>query len=171
MKKHTIAAALIVTSALAALGTASGTAGAATAPPATKVVPSACGLSALAKARTPVQITMWHTMTQTNNTWLVNAVAQFNSAQQKVHVTLVQQPDYPSEFVKYKAGLSSGDLPDLAQFEDTTVQQLVDSHSTVPVQDCIAASHYSLQRLPGRGRWPSTATTASNNRCPGRCPT
>ena len=56
----------------------------------------------------------------------------------------MQQPDYPSEFVKYKAGLSSGDLPDLAQFEDTTVQQLVDSQSTVPVQDCIAASHYSL---------------------------
>ena len=87
---------------------------------------------------------MWHTMTQTNNTWLVNTVAQFNNAQRKVHVSLVQQPDYPSEFVKYKAGLSSGDLPDLAQFEDTTVQQLVDSQSTVPVQDCIAASHYPL---------------------------
>jgi len=119
-------------------------AGAAGAPSATKVVPSACGLSALSRARTPVQITMWHTMTQTNNTWLENAVGQFNSAQSKVHVTLVQQPDYPSEFVKYKAGLSSGDLPDVVQFEDTTVQQLVDSQSTVPVQDCIAASHYSL---------------------------
>ena len=140
-----LAAALFVTSALAALGTGlPESAGADTAPPATRVVPSACGLSALAKARTPVQITMWHTMTQTNNTWLQNAVAQFNTAQKKVHVTLVQQPDYPSEFVKYKAGLSSGDLPDLAQFEDTTVQQLVDSQSTVPVQDCIAASHYSV---------------------------
>ncbi|HVA09991.1 MAG TPA: ABC transporter substrate-binding protein [Acidimicrobiales bacterium] len=117
---------------------------AAVAPPATKVVPSACRLSALAAARTPVQITMWHTMTQTNNAWLESAVGQFNSSQSKVHVTLVQQPDYKSEFVKYKAGLSSGDLPDLAQFEDTTVQQLVDSRSTVPVQDCIAASHYSL---------------------------
>jgi sn-glycerol 3-phosphate transport system substrate-binding protein len=101
-------------------------------------------MSALAKARTPVQITMWHTMTQTNNTWLQGAVATFNSSQGKVHVNLVQQPDYPSEFTKYKAGLQSGDLPTLAQFEDTTVQQLVDSHSTVPVQDCISASHYSL---------------------------
>jgi sn-glycerol 3-phosphate transport system substrate-binding protein len=119
-------------------------AAAAGAPSATKIVPSACGLSALAAAHTPVQITMWHTMTQTNNTWLENTVGQFNSSQSKVHVTLVQEPDYPSEFVKYKAGLSSGDLPDVAQFEDTTVQQLVDSHSTVPVQDCIAASHYSI---------------------------
>ena len=138
------ALALTVTFALALALGVPGTAGADNAPPATRVVPSACGLSALAKARAPVQITMWHTMTQTNNTWLVNAVAQFNNAQRKVHVSLVQQPDYPSEFVKYKAGLSSGDLPDLAQFEDTTVQQLVDSQSTVPVQDCIAASHYPL---------------------------
>jgi len=127
------------------LGTSpSATAGATGASPATSAVPSACGLSALAKARTPVQITMWHTMTQTNNTWLQTAVAQFNNAQRKVRVTLVQQPDYPSEFVKYKAGLTSGDLPTLGQFEDTTVQQLVDSNSTVPVQDCIVASHYSL---------------------------
>lgn len=121
-----------------------GTAAAAAAPPSTKVVPSACGMSTLGKVRTPVQITMWHTMTQTNNTWLEGAVATFNRTQGKVHVNLVQQPDYPSEFTKYKAGLQSGDLPTLAQFEDTTVQQLVDSHSTVPVQDCIAASHYSL---------------------------
>jgi sn-glycerol 3-phosphate transport system substrate-binding protein len=135
----------LLTIAVVALGTVPPDAvSAATAPPATKVVPSACGQSALAKARGPVQITMWHTMTQTNNTWLQDTVAQFNAAQRKIHVTLVQQPDYPSEFVKYKAGLSSGDLPTLAQFEDTTVQQLVDSHSTVPVADCIAATHYRL---------------------------
>jgi sn-glycerol 3-phosphate transport system substrate-binding protein len=137
------AAAVLAASGVTALGAAgpSAVAGAATAPPSTKVVPSACGLSALAKARQPVQITMWHTMTQTNNTWLQNSVNHFNGMQHQVHVNLVQQPDYPSEFVKYKAGLTSGDLPTLAQFEDTTVQQLVDSHSTVPVQDCIAASH------------------------------
>jgi sn-glycerol 3-phosphate transport system substrate-binding protein len=139
------AASALALAGTALLGTAaSAPAGAASAPPATKIVPSACGLSALAKAKSPVQITMWHTMTQTNNTWLQDEVAKFNSSQSKVKVTLVQQPDYPSEFTKYKAGLTSGDLPTLAQFEDTTVQQLVDSHSTVPVGDCIAASHYGL---------------------------
>jgi len=139
-----VAAALVAPVATLGSGLATGTAGADPAPPSTSVVPSACGLSALAKARGPVPITMWDTMTQTNATWLANAVAQFNAAQRKVKVTLVQQPDYPSEFVKYKAGLTSGDLPTVAQFEDTTVQQLVDSHSTVPVADCIAASHYAL---------------------------
>lgn len=140
-----VALASLLTAAVTVVAVGAATPGGAdTAPPATKIVPSACGLSALAKARTPVQITLWHTMTQTNNTWLQNAVQQFDSSQSKVRVTLVQQPDYPSEFVKYKAGLTSGDLPDVAQFEDTTVQQLVDSHSTVPVADCIAASHYSV---------------------------
>src|SRR5664280_863615 len=108
------------------------------------VNPAACGLSALASAAKPVQIVMWHELVRTNNDWLVNATNAFNSSQSQVHVSLVQQPDYKTLFEKYKAGLSTGDLPDVAQFEDTTVQQLVDSQSTVPVQDCIDASHYSL---------------------------
>jgi sn-glycerol 3-phosphate transport system substrate-binding protein len=108
------------------------------------VNPGACGLSALTSATKPVQITMWHELVRTNNDWLVSSTNEFNNSQDKVHVTLVQQPDYPSLFQKYKAGLSTGDLPDVAQFEDTTVQQLIDSGSTVPVQDCIDASRYSL---------------------------
>jgi len=108
------------------------------------VNPAACGLSALAAAPKPVQIVMWHELVRTNNDWLINATNVFNSSQSQVHVTLVQQPDYPSLFEKYKAGLTTGDLPDVAQFEDTTVQQLIDSGSTVPVQDCIDASHYPL---------------------------
>ncbi len=108
------------------------------------VNPAGCGLSALASASKPVQIVMWHELVRTNNDWLVNATNAFNSSQSEVHVTLVQQPDYRSLFEKYKAGLSTGDLPDVAQFEDTTVQQLIDSGSTVPVQDCIDASHYAL---------------------------
>jgi len=148
-----VAAALVAPVATVGSGIAAvaGPAGADPAPPSTSVVPSACGLSALARTRGPVPITFWYNLPQTNATWLQNAVAQFNAAQGKVKVTLVQQPDYPSEFVKYKAGLTSGDLPTMAQFEDTTVQQLVDSRSTVPVADCIAASHYKLGDFLTRG--------------------
>jgi len=59
-------------------------------------------------------------------------------------VTLNQLPSYADLFTKYKAGLVSGDLPTVAEFEDTTVQQLIDSRSTIPVQDCIDATNYSL---------------------------
>jgi sn-glycerol 3-phosphate transport system substrate-binding protein len=106
--------------------------------------PAACGLGALVAAPKPVEIVFWHTMVRTNNDWLVSAINQFNGSQHDVHVTLRQQPSYEDLFTKYKAGLTSGDLPDVAQFEDTTVAQLVDSQSTMPVQDCIDASHYDL---------------------------
>jgi sn-glycerol 3-phosphate transport system substrate-binding protein len=128
---------------LAACGGGGGTSSSSSsAAPAGVVNPAACGLSALAGATKPVNITLWHVMTQSNNDWLVNAINQFNSSQGDVHVTLLQLPSYPDLFTKFKAGLSSGDLPDVAQFEDTTVQQLIDSQSTIPVQDCINAGHY-----------------------------
>ena len=137
-----VAVALLAAALLAGCSSSSTTA---TATQSTNIVnPAACGLSALASATKPVQIVMWHELIQTNDTWLVNATNAFNDSQNQVHVTLVQQPDYQTLFEKYKAGLSTGDLPDVAQFEDTTVQQLIDSQSTVPVQDCIDASHYSL---------------------------
>jgi len=106
--------------------------------------PAACGLDALAKAPKPVEVVFWHQLVRSNNDWLVAAINGFNGSQHDVHVTLRQQPSYEDLFTKYKAGLTSGDLPDVAQFEDTTVAQLIDSRSTVPVQDCIDASHYDL---------------------------
>ena len=109
-----------------------------------KVDPTSCGLAAFARAPKPVNIVMWHVLQQSQDTWLNAATDRFNRSQGDVHVTLVQQPDYPDLFTKYKAGLTSGDLPDLAQFEETTVAQLVDSRSTVPVQACIDATHYDL---------------------------
>ena len=66
-----------------------------------------------------------------NLTELERQIAAFEATQDKVRVNLVDQTGYRESFEKYKAGLSSGDLPDLGQFEETTVQQLLDSESTV----------------------------------------
>ena len=64
-----------------------------------------------------------------------------------MHVTLVQFPTYQDLLTKYLAGLSTKDLPDLFQPEDTTVQRMIDSQSVVPVQACVDADHYSLAKL------------------------
>jgi sn-glycerol 3-phosphate transport system substrate-binding protein len=56
----------------------------------------------------------------------------------------VNQAGYIESLQKYKAGLSNGDLPDLAQFEETSVQTLLDSQSTVTLQDCADADHYDM---------------------------
>ena len=138
-----LALAVVLVAAIGAPGGVSGAASnasaAGNAPPA-----SECGLAALAKAKKPVTIDFWHAFVSSNNTWLVATINQFNSSQDEVHVNLLQEPSYQDLFTKYKAGLISGDLPDVAEFEETTVQQLMDSKTTIPVQACIDASHYSL---------------------------
>ena len=108
------------------------------------VDPSACGLDALKKATSPVEVTFWHAQAEADATNLQALADQFNSSQSKVRVKLVQQQDYPGEMQKWQAGLTTGDLPDVAQMEDTTVQRLVDSKSTVPVADCVKADNFDL---------------------------
>jgi sn-glycerol 3-phosphate transport system substrate-binding protein len=103
-----------------------------------------CGLSAFAAAEKPVQITLWNSMVRTNATWLRKTVAAYNASQRDVRVRLVTDPSYQDTLTKYTAGLGTGALPDLVQLEETTVQKMLDSRSTVPMQACIDADHYSL---------------------------
>jgi sn-glycerol 3-phosphate transport system substrate-binding protein len=110
----------------------------------TTVDPADCGVDALAAAEGPVEIVFWHTMVQSSLDWLEATTKKFNESQRKVHVTLRQQPNYQDLFTKYKAGLASHDLPDLVQMEETVVQQVIDSRSTIPVQACIEATDYPL---------------------------
>ena len=97
------------------------------------VDPTECGLEALQAASAPVEVTFWHVQAEADATNLDQLAAQFNASQSKVRVKLVQQPDYIGTMQKWQAGLATGDLPDVAQMEETTVQRLIDSKSTVPV--------------------------------------
>ncbi|GIU88313.1 MAG: ABC transporter substrate-binding protein [Acidimicrobiia bacterium] len=108
------------------------------------VDPAACGLAQFedAAADGPVEITFWHTMNRTNAEWLRATIDAFHEAQPDVRVELVQFPGYEDVFTRYTAGLSTGDLPDLVQLEETTVQKVIDSRSTVPVQACVDADRY-----------------------------
>ncbi len=126
--------------ALAALPAA--TAGAAT-PRAASLPP--CPLSALAKAKGPVQITMWHGLSQANERELDSLTSQFNSSQNQVHVTLVNQTTYMDDLTKFVAGLRTGDLPDIVQIEDTGLQQMIDTHAILPAASCIKADNYQSQ--------------------------
>lgn len=103
-----------------------------------------CPVDALANADQPVTITFWHTQARANLTELERQIAAFEQSQDQVRVKLVDQTGYRELFEKYKAGLGTGDLPDVAQFEETTVQQLLDSLSTVTIADCVKASRYPL---------------------------
>ena len=104
-----------------------------------------CPLGAIDKAKSkPVEITLWHSMTRANLDSLVKLTDQFNASQSDVHVNLVNQTSYQETLQKYRAGLSSGDLPDLVQIEDTGLQQMIDSQSVLPAQACVDAEKYDL---------------------------
>lgn len=104
-----------------------------------------CPLGAIdAAGDTPVKITFWHAMTRANEETLQALTDEFNSSQSDVKVTLVNQTTYTDTLTKYKAGLGTGDLPDLVQIEDTGVQLMLDSQSILPAQSCVDADDYDL---------------------------
>jgi sn-glycerol 3-phosphate transport system substrate-binding protein len=103
-----------------------------------------CAQAALAKAKKPVDVVVWDQFQSTNQDLLQSLTDQFNATQTKVHVQLIQQPD-ANVYAKFRAGLTTGDLPDLMQVEEVTLQSIVDSGATVPMQACVDATKYALK--------------------------
>jgi len=134
-----LAAALIVP--VATAGASNRASGRATVPAAAN---AKCPLDALKKASNPVEITFWHSMPRANEATLQRLTYQYNASQSKVKVTLVNQTTYNDTLTKYVAGLSTGDLPDLVQIEDTALQQMIDTQSVLPAQACVKADKYDL---------------------------
>jgi sn-glycerol 3-phosphate transport system substrate-binding protein len=87
---------------------------------------------------------MWHSMTRQNEATLQQLTDRFNSSQSDVKVNLVNQIDYVQTFNKYKAGLSSGDLPDIVQLQETDQQQMIDTQTVLPASVCAKADKYSF---------------------------
>ncbi len=81
-------------------------------------------------------------MVTANGTTLQGLTNAFNASQHHVHVTLVQQRSYTTTWIKYQAGLSNGQLPDVVQLTSIDLQGVEDSRSVTPVQSCMKASHY-----------------------------
>lgn len=103
-----------------------------------------CPLDALDDAKKPVDLTFWHSLTQANEEVITTLTDRFNSAQQDVHVNLVNQTSYEDTLNAFNAGLESGELPDIAQLPETGLQQAIDTQSVLPVQACVDADDYDL---------------------------
>ena len=129
-----VAAVLVVTGLLAVGGTS----------PAVAAAAPKCPLNALKTATKPVEITLWHSAVEQNLKTLTALTDQFNASQSDVKVKLVSQIDYKETFTKYKAGLSSGDLPDIAFIQADDQQQMIDTQTVLPASVCAKADNYSF---------------------------
>jgi sn-glycerol 3-phosphate transport system substrate-binding protein len=141
---------LVLFAGLAVVFAACGTSAKQTTSPSTSGSQPACPLDALAAAKKPVEITYWHAMTRANAEELTRLTNAFNASRHDVHVTLSGAASYPDNFTRFKAGLSTGVLPDLIQSEDTTTQSMLDAHAVLPAASCIAAEHASTADLIDR---------------------
>ena len=105
-----------------------------------------CPVNALKNAKNkPVEITYWQGgLQRANEEAILRLIDKFNSSQNDVHVTVVNQTTYADTLNKFRAGLSSGDLPDLVQIEDTGLQQMIDTQAVLPAQACVDADKYDM---------------------------
>jgi sn-glycerol 3-phosphate transport system substrate-binding protein len=99
----------------------------------------ACPLAALRDAKKPVDITYWHALVRANEDEVKKLTAEFNAQQHDVHVTLSASASYTDNFTRFKAGLSTGALPDLMQGDDASVQVMIDSRVVLPAASCLQA--------------------------------
>jgi sn-glycerol 3-phosphate transport system substrate-binding protein len=107
----------------------------------------ACPLAALRSAEKPVEITYWHAMTRANEDELERLTKDFNASQRDVHVTLSASASYTDNTTRFKAGLSTGALPDLMQGEDSSLQTLIDSQTVLPAASCLEADGQNTSDL------------------------
>jgi sn-glycerol 3-phosphate transport system substrate-binding protein len=103
-----------------------------------------CPLDALRSAPKPVEITFWHAMTRANEEALVALTKRFNESQGDVRVKLVNQTSYADNLTRFKAGLGTGNLPDLVQIEDVALQLMIDSRAVLPAEACAKADGYDF---------------------------
>ena len=114
------------------------------APPTAADTASRCPLKALDAADRPVHITMWHSAVHVNEETLQKLTDAFNASQHDVVVELVNQVEYGQSLAKVKAGMSTGDLPDVVQIQDTDQQQMIDTGTVLPASVCAQADHYDF---------------------------
>jgi sn-glycerol 3-phosphate transport system substrate-binding protein len=85
-----------------------------------------------------VEVTFWHAMTGKNGEALQKLPDQFNEKNKgRVKVGLQFKNSYDDTLSAYKAGLNSGQAPDVVQVYDIGTRFMIDSKSTVPVQSFV----------------------------------
>jgi sn-glycerol 3-phosphate transport system substrate-binding protein len=115
-----------------------------------KFDPKQCPTAALDSVSSPVPVTFWHAMTEQNEKTLTALTDKYNASQTKVKVTLQYQGTYDDTVTKYVAAVRGGDLPQMVQMEETAMQLMLDSKSTVPIAACISSDKYDTSDFAPR---------------------
>ena len=105
---------------------------------------SRCPVGAIDEVSGPVTVQFWHALSGGNGEVLEQFVQDYHASQDAVRVELTFQGGYQDNRNKFIAGIRAGELPDMVQVDETSVQLMIDSQTTVPIQACVDAAGYDL---------------------------
>ncbi len=107
-----------------------------------------CPVDALESTTEPVDVLVWYALSAKTEATLLAQIDTYNASQDKVVVRAESQgASYEELLRKYEASIESGDLPDLAVMEDTTMQFMADSGTVLPAQACYDADGLSTDQF------------------------
>ncbi|MGI5989754.1 MAG: ABC transporter substrate-binding protein [Lachnospiraceae bacterium] len=91
-----------------------------------------------------IQLTFWHSMSETNGQAVQALVDDFNNSQDEIYVNAEYQGKYDDVKTKMSAALQSGkdQLPDIVQMYDIGTKYMVDSGLVIPVEDMFSTTGY-----------------------------
>ena len=92
-----------------------------------------------------VELTFWHGLSGANGDALTKLAEQFNGQNAgRIHVNLAYKNSYDDTLAAYKAGIGTGQLPDIVQMYDIGTRFMIDSKSVVPVQGFVNGDKYDI---------------------------
>jgi sn-glycerol 3-phosphate transport system substrate-binding protein len=92
----------------------------------------------------PVEITLWHGLQDILETEFEELTDEFNASQDEVQVELVAHPRSGDLMQSVIAGISTGELPDMAVITDVEQQLVMDTGLTLPVESCVEVTGFDL---------------------------
>ena len=92
----------------------------------------------------PVNITLWHSETASNNDSLVKLVNRFNASQNEAKVELTYQGSDIELALKLIASMPSGSVPTIAYQSEPYTQSMIDSGEITPIQEYVDRDKYDL---------------------------
>lgn len=108
-----------------------------------------CPLAALAKAKGPVTVELWHAINAEAKTNLEELARDFNASQTKVKVQVRSQgTQYKQVLQAYVQAIGGGGLPGMLHTDSKDLQLLIDTKTLLPAQSCFEAQDVQPDLLP-----------------------
>jgi sn-glycerol 3-phosphate transport system substrate-binding protein len=98
-------------------------------------LPTLTSIPPVPKPEGAIEITFWYGLGGLLGNVVQETVNRYNLSQSKYYVKAIFQSSYEDTINKINAGLSSGDLPNVAQVYEAGLQRMIDTKQIIPMQD------------------------------------